>query len=610
MRALHRSGALAIAGRETPGLAALADSWAGALADYERLRRKFESRSLPLTDVERTLLMASATPGSDVIAMVRSRARRVLDDKPLARDCEWFQPLGTVADAGGPALLAMMYLAESAHAEGRARQREEEERRRAARAERVAGAVWGAAVGALAGLLYLGTAAWGVGWPLVVLIGFVVGALAAVGVYSSGGQNGRDWWAFLIGGGLGAGCAGGWFWAVTRSFEQIGAWLPGSWLTLLLFSGFVGLGVGLGVLGSLPGVRARVQLAFTWPEGALGALLLTIAVSAGILVAAVAAAPERVAGGDEILPDAGATPAAVEQALDLDAADRGRIQEGLAVAGFDPGSVNGDFGSSTRDAIRAWQRAGGTAPTGYLDGDSVRALIELQADDAARQAETAAEAEGRPVPGRAADEERPRVPGEARPGQRPDPQSGPGETVRDSPPVRTPVREAERRAAAQRGEELRRAAAVQNDELLRAEAVRNDGLNAVVTRSGPFGLTIGNELDRPRRQRALTSIQQDHAAALASANRVHVAALRDAGLDHCTTLVRGGAALQETIRSAATAHDTAVRSAAEAHDNAVRTVASAHDEAVQAAVERRTVPQMPSTESLPRSDGRWDPRCR
>lgn len=589
LRALHRSGALVVAEREAPALGALADSWAAALADYERLRRELESRGLPLTDVDRTLLLAAATPGSDVIARMRDRVRRVLDDKPLARDCEWFRPLGTVADAGGPALLAMTYLAEPAHAEGRARQQEAEQERRAARAERLAGARWGAAVGAAAGLLYLGAAAWGVGWPLVVVLGFVLGAMAAAGVQSSGGQDRRAW-SFLIGGGLGAGCAAGWFWAVTRSFEQLGAWLPGSELTPPLLSGFVALGVGLGVLCSLPGLRAWARLAFTWTGGALGASLLTLAVSGGVLVTAVASGSDRLAGGEEAVPDAAATPAAVEQALALDAADRGRIQEALAVAGFDPGPVNGVFDSSTRAAIRDWQRAGGTAPTGYLDGDAVRTLVELQADDAAQQAEAAGDPEGSSAPGGAADQVRPG-------GQ-------------DPPPIPTFIREAERRAAALRGEELRRAAAVRDEELRRAAVVREDGLNADLVRSGPFGITIGNEADRPRRQRALASVREHHEDALSGIEEDHSRTLVDAGRDQCTSLLRAAEPSEAAIPSAAEAYAAAVTSAAAAHDTAVRTAADVHDDAVQATVEGRTVPRTAATRLSPRSAGSWDPRCR
>ena len=63
-----------------------------------------------------------------------------------------------------------------------------------------------------------------------------------------------------------------------------------------------------------------------------------------------------------------------EEALGLDGADRRQYQERLWEVGFDPGPADGDFGSGTRDAIRAWQASRGVAATGYLSVVDVREL--------------------------------------------------------------------------------------------------------------------------------------------------------------------------------------------------------------------------------------------
>ena len=64
----------------------------------------------------------------------------------------------------------------------------------------------------------------------------------------------------------------------------------------------------------------------------------------------------------------------VEDGLGLDRASRREIQEGLEVAGFDPGGADGMFGPRTRSAIRSWQTSRGTRATGYLDAASVASL--------------------------------------------------------------------------------------------------------------------------------------------------------------------------------------------------------------------------------------------
>ncbi len=56
--------------------------------------------------------------------------------------------------------------------------------------------------------------------------------------------------------------------------------------------------------------------------------------------------------------------------------DRQRAQRGLAAQGLYDGPIDGDIGSGSRAAIRAWQRANGRAPDGYL---SVSAAAEIGA---------------------------------------------------------------------------------------------------------------------------------------------------------------------------------------------------------------------------------------
>ncbi len=79
-----------------------------------------------------------------------------------------------------------------------------------------------------------------------------------------------------------------------------------------------------------------------------------------------------------------ADPAAVaEGALGLDRQARVLVQHGLAALGHDPGPADGVLGPRSRAAIRDYQRAAGTAQTGYLDQATARTLIaqgsEMQA---------------------------------------------------------------------------------------------------------------------------------------------------------------------------------------------------------------------------------------
>ena len=439
LRALQASRILEIEHEDVPALGALAKSWAGVLAAYNRLRREFASQKLPLSDEERTWLIAAATPGSGVTDSLRARVRQVLkDDQPRARACGWFQRLGSVADAAGPSLLAMIYLAESAHTDVLAEQEEKGVIAAEDRARWVAGATWGAAVGVSAGLLYLAAVLLGFGWTPVVVLGLLLGAAVVRNAPTIGCAfvDRRDLRACLIGGGLGAVYMAAWFWAMSNSFERLVAWLPGSWLTTSILSGFLGLGLGVGVIASLRRVRDWMHLAFTWREGTLGALLLTMAVSGSILVAGAAVSSEEVAGAavsseevagaaisseevagaaisseevagaavssEEAVREEDAvaalegvpaetdalppSPAAVEGALNLDLSARRRIQEGLAAAGFDLGLADGAFGARTRAAIQAWQRDRNAAVTGYLNMATAMALTTLAAD-AVRQAD-------------------------------------------------------------------------------------------------------------------------------------------------------------------------------------------------------------------------------
>ena len=80
-----------------------------------------------------------------------------------------------------------------------------------------------------------------------------------------------------------------------------------------------------------------------------------------------------------------------EVRLGLSRAERRRIQQDLTRLGHDTRGVDGIFGRATRRAIRAWQKANGFEPTGYLDADQI-ALIHRQAregEDAARAADEA-----------------------------------------------------------------------------------------------------------------------------------------------------------------------------------------------------------------------------
>ncbi|HEU0222777.1 MAG TPA: peptidoglycan-binding protein [Paracoccaceae bacterium] len=81
---------------------------------------------------------------------------------------------------------------------------------------------------------------------------------------------------------------------------------------------------------------------------------------------------------------------AAEAALGLDQRDRARVQEHLAILGFDPRGIDGVFGPNTRAAIAAWQGAEGLPQSGYLKEGQ---LERLENRAAARARELTAEAE-------------------------------------------------------------------------------------------------------------------------------------------------------------------------------------------------------------------------
>lgn len=86
---------------------------------------------------------------------------------------------------------------------------------------------------------------------------------------------------------------------------------------------------------------------------------------------------------------------ATEAALGLDRTDRRNVQRNLSLLGYNPRGIDGIFGPGSRAAIKAWQRANGYDPTGYLTAQQVRALAsaaktkadQLAAEAAARKAE-------------------------------------------------------------------------------------------------------------------------------------------------------------------------------------------------------------------------------
>jgi serine/threonine protein kinase len=64
-----------------------------------------------------------------------------------------------------------------------------------------------------------------------------------------------------------------------------------------------------------------------------------------------------------------------EDALQLVAADRQRIQLALTALGFDTRGSDGAFGQRSREMIAAWQKTKGDPPTGYLTAAQMSALL-------------------------------------------------------------------------------------------------------------------------------------------------------------------------------------------------------------------------------------------
>jgi len=77
---------------------------------------------------------------------------------------------------------------------------------------------------------------------------------------------------------------------------------------------------------------------------------------------------------------------ATEAALGLLPSDRALVQVALASLGFDAGSVDGTFGSRSRDMIAGWQKARNQPPTGFLT-DSQRPELMREAAAAVRRFE-------------------------------------------------------------------------------------------------------------------------------------------------------------------------------------------------------------------------------
>ena len=89
------------------------------------------------------------------------------------------------------------------------------------------------------------------------------------------------------------------------------------------------------------------------------------------------------------------SPEMLEWSLGLERAERRRIQGGLAAEGFDPGAADGFFGPVTRSAIEGWQESHDKQITGYLNAESVKALIAAADEADARQLEAKAQAKRR-----------------------------------------------------------------------------------------------------------------------------------------------------------------------------------------------------------------------
>ena len=81
--------------------------------------------------------------------------------------------------------------------------------------------------------------------------------------------------------------------------------------------------------------------------------------------------PEQEVSPEPLAP----TPDSIEAEPSLSREKRRRVQQGLAILGFDPGPADGLFGQGTRGAISRWQASRGAAATGYRDADAARTLL-------------------------------------------------------------------------------------------------------------------------------------------------------------------------------------------------------------------------------------------
>ena len=76
-------------------------------------------------------------------------------------------------------------------------------------------------------------------------------------------------------------------------------------------------------------------------------------------------------------PSAAQAAQAPEGAGDLERNSRLLVQQGLALLGFPPGPVDGDFGPKTRSAVTSWQEAKGYEATGSLTAAQAQVLIAV-----------------------------------------------------------------------------------------------------------------------------------------------------------------------------------------------------------------------------------------
>jgi peptidoglycan hydrolase-like protein with peptidoglycan-binding domain len=73
-------------------------------------------------------------------------------------------------------------------------------------------------------------------------------------------------------------------------------------------------------------------------------------------------------------------PTAAEAALGMTRTDRLSIEQRLAFLGFAPGPQDGSFDDETRWAIESYQRSRGQSATGYLDRQTVAAVMRETRD--------------------------------------------------------------------------------------------------------------------------------------------------------------------------------------------------------------------------------------